>query len=106
MATLETRFSVMGSDTESGVHIASLSGEVSVGVRRWLNQVMEPVERVGMNADEIYKQFLVECARNESSSVVAAAVQPPKTSRRINPAARRRKVANASSAVTRTLPPM
>ena len=54
--------------------IASLSSEDSVAVRRWLRQVMEPVARAGMRADEIYNQFLVECARNQGSSVVAAAV--------------------------------
>ena len=55
--------------------IASLSSEDLAGARRWLTQIMAPVARAGMTADEIYNQFLADCARNPGSSVVAAAVE-------------------------------
>ena len=55
--------------------VASLSRVNLTGFRRWFEQVMAPVARVGMSLDEIYSQFLADCARNQSSSAIAAAFE-------------------------------
>src|SRR5215467_12627464 len=55
--------------------VTSLSSVDLDGFRRWFEQVMASVARVGMSSDEIYSQFLADRARNQTSSAIAAAVK-------------------------------
>jgi hypothetical protein len=55
--------------------VASLSGVDLASLRRWFEQAMAPVARVGMSLDEIYSRFLVDCVRNQSLSAIAAALE-------------------------------
>lgn len=55
--------------------IASLSSVDLARVHLWLDQVMAPVADAGMSMDQIYGQFLADCARDPDWSAVAAAVE-------------------------------
>jgi hypothetical protein len=55
--------------------IGSLSSADSASVDQWFGQVMAPIARTGMGLDQLYAQFLADCARNPGSSAISAAVE-------------------------------
>jgi hypothetical protein len=55
--------------------VAPLSRIDLASFRRWFDQVMAPVARVGMSLDQIYSQFLVDCVRNQNLSAIAVALE-------------------------------